>query len=78
MSIEDRVKKILAGHLRFDVSAVTGDKLIVADLGADSLDEIELVMALEDEFDIEISDDDAAKFTTVQQVIDYITAEVPI
>lgn len=69
--IEARVKRIVADQLGVEESQVTNEKSFVADLGADSLDNVELVMALEDEFGIEIPDEDAEKITTVQQAIDY-------
>ena len=69
--IEVRVKKIIAEQLGVEESQVTSEKSFVADLGADSLDTVDLVMALEDEFGIEIPDEDAEKITTVQNAIDY-------
>ena len=72
--IESRVKKIIAEQLGVPESDVSNEKAFVADLGADSLDTVELVMALEEEFETEIPDEDAEKITTVQQAIDYVTA----
>ncbi|MDK2848937.1 MAG: acyl carrier protein [Desulfuromonadales bacterium] len=73
-SIEEKVQQIIAEQLGVDEAQVTGDASFMDDLGADSLDTVELVMALEEEFDIEISDEDAEKIQTVQDAIDYITA----
>ena len=70
--VADRVKKIIVEQLGVDEEEVTPDASFVDDLGADSLDTVELVMALEEEFETEIPDEDAEKITTVQQAIDYI------
>lgn len=72
-SIEERVKQIVAEQLGVDEGQVTNEAAFMDDLGADSLDTVELVMALEEEFDIEISDEDAEKIQTVQDAINYIT-----
>jgi acyl carrier protein len=71
-SIDERVKQIVAEQLGVDEDQVTEDASFMDDLGADSLDTVELVMALEEEFDIEISDEDAEKILTVKNAIDYI------
>ena len=72
--IEERVKKIVAEQLGANEADVKLDSSFVDDLGADSLDTVELVMALEEEFECEIPDEDAEKLTTVQQAVDYINA----
>jgi len=72
-AIEKRVKEIVAEQLNVEEAQVTNEASFMDDLGADSLDTVELVMALEEEFDIEISDEDAEKIQTVQDAIDYIT-----
>jgi len=72
-TIEERVKKIVVEQLGVKEEEVTGDSSFVDDLGADSLDTVELVMALEEEFETEIPDEDAEKITTVKQATDYIT-----
>ncbi|MGC6404492.1 MAG: acyl carrier protein [Candidatus Comchoanobacterales bacterium] len=71
-SIEDRVKKIVVEQLGVNEEEVKSEASFVDDLGADSLDTVELVMALEEEFETEIPDEEAEKITTVQQAIDYI------
>ena len=70
--IEQKVKDIIINELGVDAEKVTPEASFVEDLGADSLDTVELVMALEEEFEIEIPDEDAEKITTVHQAIDYI------
>lgn len=72
MSVEERVKKIIAEQLGVKEEDIANDSSFVDDLGADSLDTVELVMALEEEFDCEIRDEDAEKITTVQAAISYI------
>jgi len=74
-SIEDKVKNIIVEQLGVDEKEVKPEAHFVDDLGADSLDVVELVMALEEEFKLEISDEDAEKLTTVKQAIDYIEAK---
>jgi acyl carrier protein len=74
MSIEEKVKKIVAEQLGSGEDEISNESSFIDDLGADSLDTVELVMSLEDEFDIEIPDDDAEKIATVQAAIDYVTA----
>ena len=71
-NIEQRVKKIIAEQLGVNEAEIKTESSFVDDLGADSLDTVELVMALEEEFEIEIPDEDAEKITTVQQAIDYV------
>ena len=73
-SIEEQVKSIVAEQLGVKEDEVTNDASFVDDLGADSLDTVELVMALEEEFETEIPDEEAVKITTVQQAIDFINA----
>ena len=73
-SVEERVKRIVVEQLGVKEEEVKEDASFVDDLGADSLDTVELVMALEEEFDTEIPDDDAEKITTVKQAIDYINS----
>ena len=71
-SIEERVKKIVAEQLGVKEEEVKNEASFVEDLGADSLDTVELVMALEEEFETEIPDEEAEKITTVQLAIDYV------
>ncbi len=73
-AIETRVREIIADQLQIDSSKLTLEASFIDDLGADSLDIVELVMAMEDAFEMEIPDEDAEKITTVKNVIDYITA----
>jgi len=73
-NIEERVKKIVVEQLGVKEEEVTITASFVDDLGADSLDTVELVMALEEEFECEIPDDEAEKITTVKQAIDFINA----
>ena len=75
-TIEERVKKIVVEQLSVKEAEVTSTASFVDDLGADSLDTVELVMALEEEFETEIPDEEAEKITTVQQAVDYIEAHV--
>ena len=72
-NIEDRVRKIVAEQLGVKEEEVKAEASFVDDLGADSLDTVELVMALEEEFETEIPDEEAEKITTVQLAIDYIS-----
>lgn len=73
-NVEQQVKAIVAEQLGVKLEQVTNSASFVDDLGADSLDTVELVMALEEEFETEIPDEDAEKITTVQQAIDYVEA----
>jgi acyl carrier protein len=74
--IEQRVKKIVSEQLGTDEASLKNESSFINDLGADSLDTVELVMALEEEFNTEIPDEEAEKITTVQQAIDYISANL--
>ena len=73
-SVEEQVRGIIAEQLGLKADEIKNDASFVDDLGADSLDTVELVMALEEEFETEIPDEEAEKITTVQQAIDYINA----
>ena len=75
-SVEERVKKIVAEQLGVKEEEVTNQASFVDDLGADSLDTEELVMALEEEFETEIPDEEAEKITSVQLAIDYVNANL--
>lgn len=72
MSIENKVKEIIAEQLNVDINEVEASKSFINDLGADSLDIVELVMAMEEEFDLEIPDEQAEKIQTVGDAINYI------
>jgi acyl carrier protein len=72
MSVDERVTGIVAEQLGIGVDEINNESSFIDDLGADSLDTVELVMALEEEFDIEISDEEAENISTVQTAIDYI------
>lgn len=73
---QNQLIKIIANQLQIDEDQVTADASFMDDLGADSLDTVELIMALEEEFDIEIPDSDAEKIRTVQDAIDYMNSHV--
>jgi acyl carrier protein len=75
MSVEEKVKEIIVDQLGVDEKQVKSEASFIDDLGADSLDTVELVMALEEEFDIEIPDEDAEKITSVQNAVDYIKGQ---
>ncbi|AUM14630.1 acyl carrier protein [Ketobacter alkanivorans] len=75
-NIEERVKKIVAEQLGVKLEEVNNDSSFVEDLGADSLDTVELVMALEEEFETEIPDEEAEKITKVQEAIDYVQSNL--
>ena len=77
MSIEEQVKGIVVENLGVNMEEVVNSASFVEDLGADSLDTVELVMALEEEFDTEIPDEEAEKITTVQEAIDFVSKNVP-
>ena len=72
MSVEERVKSIIVEQLGGDADEVTSDASFVEDLGADSLDQVELIMAFEEEFGVEISDDEAEKIRRVKDAVEYI------
>jgi acyl carrier protein len=72
MSVNERVKSLVAEQLGISIDEINNESSFIDDLGADSLDTVELVMALEEEFDVEISDEQAENISTVQSAIDYI------
>ncbi len=72
MSLEDKIKKIIAEKLGVDLDEIIPKASFVDDLGADSLDLVELIMSMEEEFDIEISDEDAEKLLTVKDATEYV------
>jgi len=72
MSVEEKIKKIICEQLEVSEKDVVPEASFVDDLGADSLDQVELIMAMEEEFDISISDEEAEKITTVRDAIEYI------
>ncbi len=72
MSLEDKIKKIIAEKLGADLDEIIPKASFVDDLGADSLDLVELIMSMEEEFDIEISDEDAEKLLTVNDALEYV------
>ena len=74
-SIEERVKKIIAEKLSVDLAEVKPEASFVDDLGADSLDLVELIMSMEEEFGVEISDEDAEKIVTVKDAISYVSTK---
>lgn len=76
MNLEERVKNLVITQLGVDPAKVTSDSSFIDDLGADSLDTVELVMAFEEEFDVEIPDEDAQKMRTVHDAVDYLKDKV--
>lgn len=76
MSMEERVKNLVITQLGVDAGKVTSDSSFIDDLGADSLDTVELVMAFEEEFDIEIPDEDAQKIRKVSDAVSYLSDKV--
>jgi len=76
MSVDEKVKNIIVEQLGVEMESVTPEASFIDDLGADSLDIVELVMTMEEEFDLEIPDEDAEKIKTVTDVVNYIKAKV--
>jgi acyl carrier protein len=75
MSVQEKVRKIIADKLSVDLDEVVPEASFVDDLGADSLDLVELIMSMEEEFEIDISDEEAEKMLTVKDAFDYIEAQ---
>lgn len=75
-SVESKVRKVIAEQLGIREEEIANDANFINDLGADSLDIVELIMALEEEYDVEIPDDEAEKILTVQHAIDFVTAKL--
>ena len=76
MNLEERIKNLVITQLGVDANKVTNDSSFIDDLGADSLDTVELVMAFEEEFDMEIPDEDAQKMRTISDVIEYLKDKI--
>ncbi|RMF58399.1 MAG: acyl carrier protein [Calditrichaeota bacterium] len=76
MSLEERVKEIIVEKLGVAPEKVTADAHFIEDLGADSLDTVELVMAFEDEFNVEIPDEDAQQISTVKSAVEYLSSKI--
>ena len=70
----EEVRKLIAEQMNLDIESVTEDKRIIEDLGADSLDTVEMLMTVEDEFGIQIPDEDAVNLNTIKSIVDYIDA----
>lgn len=75
MSVEDKIKEIITEKLSVEMDEIVPEASFVDDLGADSLDLVELIMTMEEEFDIDISDEDAEKLVTVKDAFDYINSQ---
>lgn len=78
MNIEARVHKALAEGMGIDADQIANDQHLIDDLGMDSIDAIDICMAVEDEFDLEIPDDDTEKINTVQDIVNYVTARMNV
>jgi acyl carrier protein len=76
MSVEDKIKKVIAEKLKIDIEDVVPEANFINDLGANSLDIVELIMTMEDMFDLDIEDDQAEKLVTVKDVLDFIKSRV--